>query len=98
MAVEILRNLQAFNNRYAVFIPEYTNLHHISQLSFELGAIDPVLTKNAEGKVYLTAKEFKSLAFLIEKAKSLGYSPTYGNSQVFHIDHWLFDCVSYHHI
>ena len=98
MPVDFAEFQQAFNNRYAVFIPEYINLHHIDQLIFELGAITPILSKNSEGKVYLTAKEFKSMAFLIEKAKSLGYFHTYEDCQVFHIDHWLFDCVSYHHI
>lgn len=94
------QNPQAFINRYAVRInPDFINVHCIDQLNHALGAINPQLTKNSKGVLYLTADKFTNLTFLIEKAKMLGLCDSYVingiETEGYHIEHYLFDCVSY---
>lgn len=96
---EIEYNPQAFNQRYAIYLPSHINLSCIDQLNHDLGAINPLLTKTFKGGIYLTADKFKNLTFLIEKARVLGNVDKYDDDnscELIYIDHWLFTEVSYH--
>lgn len=97
MINEIAQNPQAFVNRFAIPLYIRIDLPHVDQLIYELGAVNPLLSKNGGGVLYLTAEKFTNLSFLIEKAKSLGNVEKHEiddvESEVYDIDHWFFDTV-----
>jgi hypothetical protein len=98
---EIVYNPQAFDNRYAIYLPECINLDMVDQLAIELDAVNYSLTKSCRGKIYLTADKFGKLENQIKEAwlhdkVHIYPSVIKGNeSQLILIKHWLFFEVTY---
>jgi len=98
---EIVYNPEAFDNRYAIYLPDCINLDMVDQLAIELDAVNYSLTKSHSGKLYLTAEKFGRLENQIKGAWLQHMVDIYpsviedNETQLIHIEHWLFTEVSY---